>query len=197
MTIVFIRSPLFTAVGQVRAAYRPPQGWRLWGAGRDVFFGWRLFLSYCRVAGSFRTQPGAAADAGTSAPWVKSCDQSFVSVGIRRCRRVLPARLSLVRWAKEIKMNILTCPQCGHRATSFLKKILMGPLHNIACRSCGTHLGIPWWSPFLLASLWGLCDHLLSSFFDIKSHYFARIFLSLILIPTFYGLFTPLKRSYF
>jgi hypothetical protein len=93
-------------------------------------------------------------------------------------------------------MNIIRCPQCGQRATSFLKKLSMHPLRNIPCRSCGIHLGIPWWSLILFPVLLTIYFHVLSSLFDMKTHPFILFFPYLVLTLVSYGLLIPLKRSY-
>ncbi len=41
---------------------------------------------------------------------------------------------------------MLTCPHCGERTISQIKKLLLGPLFEHRCSSCRKHWGISNWS---------------------------------------------------
>jgi hypothetical protein len=42
-------------------------------------------------------------------------------------------------------MNPLQCPACGNRAMSYGAKLVLGPLRNKVCKSCGVPLTLPLW----------------------------------------------------
>jgi hypothetical protein len=45
---------------------------------------------------------------------------------------------------------MLTCPHCGQKAMSSLRKIFLGPAVSVRCQHCRKNVSVPWSSALLI-----------------------------------------------